>query len=264
MQPYWVNTSDNQLIRSLLTQSSGGFKASFEQLLLDNTMQTLIDENIVFADLHKNETAVWSLLLMTGYLKVVSRRREDRGVMCELAIPNREVRNLYRQIIENWLSNGYGVMWYDAFLEHLLTGNIQAFSDELQQVMENVVSTHDTSRDSEVFYHGLIIGLTASLYKNPNYEIHSNRESGYGRYDYLILSHDKNKPTLLLEFKRVDAIKDPDQLEHKLEQAAQEALKQIEQQHYLAEAQQRGCIKILKIGLAFCGKHFKLQSSLNY
>lgn len=261
LQPYWVNTSDNQLIRTLLIRSSGNFKMHFEQLLQDHSTQALIDENMVFADLDKSETAVWSLLFMAGYLKVVSRRREDQGVICQLAIPNREVRNLYRQIIENWLSNGYGVMWYNTFLDHLLTGNFRAFSDELKQVMENIVSSHDTARDPEVFYHGLIIGLTASLYKNPNYEIHSNRESGYGRYDYLILSHDKNKPTLILEFKRVDSVKDPEQLERKLEQAAQEALTQIEQQHYLTEAQQRGYTRILKIGLAFCGKHFKLQTA---
>lgn len=260
LKPYWVNTSGNELIHTLITQSSGSFKAQFEQLLADQPIEEFIDEQMGFGDLHKNETAVWSLLLMAGYLKILRHRWEEQGALCLLAIPNREVRILYRQIIENWLADHFGIKWYNTFLDHLLTGNFKAFSDELKQVMENIVSTHDTARDPEIFYHGLIIGLTASLYKNPNYEIHSNRESGYGRYDYLILSHDKNKPTLVLEFKRIDPVKDPEQRELKLEQAAQEALAQIEQQHYLAQARQRGCTHILKIGLAFCGKYFKLQT----
>lgn len=261
LQPYWVNTSDNQLIRSLLTRSTGSFKLQFEQLLQGQSISALLDENMVFADLEKSEVAVWSLLFLTGYLKVISSQRQDQGVLAELRIPNREVRNLYRQIIESWLANGQGIIWYNSFLNHLLTCDFETFAIELQQVMENIVSSHDTARDPEAFYHGLIIGLTASLYKNPAYEIRSNRESGYGRYDYLILSLDKTRPTLLLELKRIEPVKNNQERERKLEQAAQAALQQIEQLGYLNEAQQRGCPTILKVGLAFSGRYFNLQTA---
>ncbi len=196
---------------------------------------------------------------MAGYLKVTQQRLEEQGLWCTLTIPNREVRSLYRKIIEQWLANGHGISWYNAFLNHLLTGDLDAFQRDLTEVMENIVSSHDVSRDPEAFYHGLMVGLTASLYQHPNYEIHSNRESGYGRYDYMILSRDSNQPTLLLEFKRVNKTKDPEQLTAQLEQAAQDALAQIDRQKYAAEAQQRGCQKLLKIGIAFSAKHFAIR-----
>jgi hypothetical protein len=260
LAPYWVNTSDNQLIRDLLVQSSNSFKSQFEQLLQGEPVDRIVDEHMIFEDLRKNESGVWSLLLMTGYLKVISQRRTDDGLSCLLAIPNREVRNLYQQIIKQWLSNGYGIEWYNTFLNHLLMGDLGAFEQELVQVMESTISSHDMSRDPEAFYHGLMIGLTASLYQSKNYEIQSNRESGYGRYDYMIFSHDQNKPSLLLEFKRVESVKDPDLLATKLEQAAQEAVEQIGKTRYSAEAEKRGSTHIIKIGLAFCGKRFKIYA----
>jgi hypothetical protein len=260
LQPYWVNTSDNQLIRNTLVRSSMGFKEQFELLLQDKPIEQLIDENTVFGDLAVNESAAWSLLLMAGYLKVISQRRTEQGLWCRLAIPNKEVKNLYRQIIEEWLSNGHGIAWYNQFLTHLLTGNIELFEQELKEVMEQTVSSHDTGRNPEAFYHGLMVGLTASLYHSDHYEIQSNKESGYGRYDYIIFAHDKSKPTLLLEFKKVSAKdKEPEQLDSLLAQAAQEALDQIDQKHYVAEAKQRGSTHILKIGLAFSGKRFKIK-----
>ena len=259
LQPYWVNTSDNQLIRSILVRSSMAFKEQFELLLQDKPVEQLIDENTVFGDLQANESAAWSLLLMAGYLKVVSQKKTDDGLWCTLAIPNKEVKNLYQQIIKQWLSNGHGIAWYNQFLDHLLTGNIELFEQELKEIMEQTVSSHDTSRNPEAFYHGLMIGLTASLHHSAHYEIQSNKESGYGRYDYLIFSRDKNKPTVLLEFKKISAVKDPEQIDISLEQAAQEALDQIDQKQYLAEVKKRGNTNILKIGLAFCGKRFKIK-----
>jgi len=259
LQPYWVNTSDNQLIRTILVRSNTGFKEQFELLLQDKPVEQLIDENTVFGDLIKNESAAWSLLLMAGYLKVISQKKTDDGLWCTLAIPNKEVRNLYQQIIKQWLSNEHGIAWYNQFLDHLLTGNIELFEQELKEIMEQTVSSYDTGRNPEAFYHGLMIGLTASLHHSENYEIQSNKESGYGRYDYLIFSRDKNKPTVLLEFKKISTGKDLEQLDISLEQAAQEALDQIDQKQYLAEVKKRGSTHILKIGLAFCGKRFKIK-----
>ncbi len=258
----WTNTSDNQIIKNLLTHSSESFRTQFEDLLAGKTLEKLIDENVVFGDLTKNESAAWSLLLMAGYLKVTSSRREDEELWCVLGIPNREVRSLYRRIIREWLSNGHGIEWFNQFLNHLLTGNIPAFEADFRHLVEETFSVHDTSKDPEAFYHGFMVGATANLYHNKNYEIKSNRESGYGRYDYMIFSHDVTKPTILLEIKRVKKTEkmNADDLDKVLVQTAQQALTQIQQQNYLSEARQRGRTNIIKIGLAFCGKHFEIQA----
>src|SRR5262249_30642462 len=142
-----------------------------------------------------------SLLLMAGNLKMNSSRREDEELWWVLDIPNREVRSLYRQIIRQWLSNGHGGEWFNQFLNHLLTGDLSAFEAEFRHLVEETFSVHDTSKDAEAFYHGFMVGATASLYYNKNYEIKSNRESGYGRYDYMVFSHDIAKPTILIEIK---------------------------------------------------------------
>lgn len=260
LKPFWVNTSDNALVRQLLLASSAAFKDRLELLLHGGSIERIIDENFVFPDLKKhNEPAVWSLLLMAGYLKIISYQDTSQGPLCQLAIPNQEIRDLYRQIIEQWLSDGYGVEWYNEFLDHLLNGNMQEFSKGLNQIMEQTVSVHDVAREPEAFYHGLMIGLTASLYGHPNYETRSNRESGNGRYDYLIISRDEKKLTLLLELKKTDLPenkRNSDEIKTILENAAQAALEQIEQRSYIAEAKQRGITNILKIGIAFSGKRF--------
>lgn len=258
-KPYWVNTSDNQLIRTLLTRSSDEFKEQFESLLQEKPIEKLISEHTVFSDLTTNTEAAWSLLLMSGYLKVTSHRASRDGTLYTLAIPNWEVRSLYQQIIKTWLSGTHGVQWYNQFLEYLLSGNVERFSLDLERLMEQTASVHDFAQNPEAFYHGFMMGLTASLHYDERYELYSNRESGYGRYDYMILSKVPDRYTVILEFKRVKPMDDLAKLEMTLDKTAQDALQQIENQQYLAQAKQCHCSKILKLGLAFSGKHFKLH-----
>ncbi len=257
---YWLNTSDNALIKHLLLKSTDAFKAQLELLLLGHTITYLIDEYIAFQELDTNESAVWSLFLMAGYLTVDSSERTRQGPLCQLRIPNIEIRDLYAGIIEQWLSDGLGLPWYNAFISHLLDGNIVEFEKGLKSILERIVSVHDMSHSPESFYQGLLIGMTASLGDQKDYELKSNRESGYGRYDYMILSHLKNKPTIIFEFKKVNLPKKKSAKEIKaiLEKSATEALAQIDSLGYLAEAKQLGARNILKIGLAFSGKRFAL------
>ena len=261
LKPFWVNTSDNILIKDLLLKSSFNFKDKFEILLHGTPVERVVDENFVFPDLQKNrESAIWSLLLMTGYLTVRACEETNRGSVCQLAIPNQEIRNLYQVIIEKWLANGYGLEWYEEFLNHLLNGNMEEFQKGLRHIMEHIVSVHDVGKkEPESFYHGLMIGLTASLAGDKKYETRSNRESGYGRYDYLILARDPHKLSILLEFKQITlptGKKETADIQAVLDKAAQEALQQIDTQVYFAELKQRGLTNILKIGLAFSGKRF--------
>ncbi len=290
-KPYWVNTSDNLLIKQLFLQSNLGFKERFEDILQDKPISQLIDENFVFPDLTGNnaaqrtssllairgentdfsplitphrgcaartaaglsksrESAVWNLLLLTGYLKVVSIEHTVRGTICRLTIPNHEVRGLFQQIIERWLANGFGFDWYNEFINQLLQGDIANFTQGLQEVMQQTASFHDLAKEPEAFYHGLILGLTASLHGHPQYEIRSNRESGKGRYDYAIIARNPEQLSLLLEFKKAT--------DAELTKAAQAALQQIHQQDYVSELKQRGKHAILGVGIAFSGKHFEV------
>jgi hypothetical protein len=258
LQPYWVNTSDNTLVKNLLIQSSTKFKHEFELLLEGKVVKKFIDENFVFPELKANEGAIWSLLLMTGYLKVVSSQETLQGTLCQLEIPNQEIRNLYRKIIELWLSNGKGIEWYNEFLKHLLTGNVEGFKDSLSNIMLQTISVHDLAREPEAFYQGLMIGLTASLDKR-DYEKKSNRESGYGRYDIAIIPRDINKLAIILELKSVKAPKKEENLKLLLQQEAKEALIQINKNAYSSELKQRGIKNVLKMGLAFCGKDFHVE-----
>ncbi len=257
---YWINTSNNDLIKYLLLKSTDAFKAEFEVLLSGRTVSQLIDEYTAFPELETNESVVWSLFFMAGYLTVASWERTRQGPLCQLRIPNEEIGGLYCNIIEKWLTDGLGFQWYNTFINHLLDGDVAAFEAGLTAILEKTVSMHDFDHAPESFYHGLLIGLTAGLYGQKGYQTKSNRESGYGRYDYMILSHLPDKPTILFEFKKVNLPKKKSVKEIKniLEKSAKEALAQIDTLGYLMEAKQQGANNILKIGLAFCGKRFAL------
>ena len=235
LQAYWVNTSDNALVKSLLINSNAALKRELEVLLTGGSIKHVINDSFVFADLTlNNEASVWNLLLMSGYLRVDSCESTDWGSECDLSIPNMEVYKLYKKIVEQWLTGNMNLAWYRCFLSHLLEGEISLFEKDLQHIMEQIVSVHDTARDPEAFYHGLVIGLTASLHGDNNYELYSNRESGDGRYDYFIISRDPRKLSILMEFKKADAAALP--------AAAQAAVAQIDLKNYLATAQQRDII----------------------
>jgi len=266
LQAYWINTSDDKLIRNLLIDSDDGFKTQVDALLKGEVVIQEIDENMVFGNLKTNELAVWSLLLMSGYLKIVQVFVDDMGnKLCHCAIPNWEVKTMYCKMIESWLSskddNG---SWYRNFLGSLLKGDVERFGQDFGQVLAATVSTHDMARSPENFYHGFMLGLTASL-RPAAYEVKSNKESGLGRYDVVILPKDVTNYAIIFEFKSVRApktVKTQEDLELLLEQEAQQALAQIIDLKYTTEVQQRGCKKVLKIGLAFAGKVFALRYTM--
>lgn len=185
--PYWIHTSGNELIRELVINSNSETQENIGQLIAGNVIKATIDEHIVFQDLQKNTAAIWSLLLMTGYLKAIKVNiNADGDEECELAIPNKEVESLYKRIIREWLSGSRGIVWSQELLAALITGRVDELEAKLQNVIEEMASYHDTSKTTqEMFYQGLMLGILSGL-KNTH-EIRSNRESGKGRYDLLII-----------------------------------------------------------------------------
>lgn len=268
MKAYWTNTSDNQLIKDILIKSGSEFKRQFELLLQDKPIEKSIDENIVFGDLKNNAQAAWSLLAISGYLKIAKSTLVEGITKCELAIPNFEVRILYRIIIESWLGNGQGTEWYRNFLAHLLNGDIEKFIEDFGQVLSQTISIHDVAHNPEAFYHGFMLGLAAGL-DQKQYELKSNRESGIGRYDIAIFPTNVLKPAIILEIKSIvppkfSIKKLAEFLNENLVKEAQKALEQINRNQYTTELVQRGFTNIVKIGLAFYGKTFKIVSESSY
>lgn len=260
---YWINTSNNQVIRDILVNSSPFIKSEFSKLLNGEAVEGIINEHTTFGDLKNNPDVVWSLLFMSGYLKVVEKTIAGLGYKCKFVLPNHEVKGLFCHIIEQWLANSRGVTLYNRSLVNLLNGDIEEFKITLHNIMTQIASSHDLSNEPERFYHAVMLGLVAHLNEDNNYEIKSNRESGYGRYDLLILSRDPKKLTILFEFKKVPISKSSNQTEEqiqtKLEEAALEALEQIDTQQYASEPMQRNVKSVLKIGLAFSGKRFAIE-----
>jgi len=255
LSPYWVNTSDNRLVKELLINSSAGFKEQFEILLQDNPIEKLITENFVFTYLTENESLVWSLLLMSGYLKITSSTQMELGQLCKLAIPNKEVKILYRVIITEWLSGINDAAVFNDFLTNFLTGKMDKFTDSLRTIMLQTFSVHDVKGSvPEKFFHGFILGLLAGIDRNQ-YEICSNKESGLGRYDIALIPKDITKLGIIFELKSVDTSDSSAlALNLRLTTAAELALQQIDSKQYVATMLQHNIQRCLKVGIAFGGK----------
>jgi hypothetical protein len=253
LQPYWLNTSGNLLVKQLLQNGSRELKMDLEQLLHGDPLVKVIDETMVFGDLNQNEPAIWSLLLATGYLKSIRSEFSDIGMKCVLLFPNREVTYLYKATVQEWFSDRINEGGYQRFLACLLTGNIEEFTQRLEALLLESSSYFDaTGTHPEKFYHGLVLGLIASLAQT--HYIKSNRESGYGRYDIMIIPHDHSQLGVILEFKSV-----PDE-NTDLTAAAKTALQQVIDKQYEAELHQLGIKRVLKLGLAFRGKSVSVAS----
>ena len=253
-QPYWVNTSDNQLLKDLIKQAPLTFKEEFEQLIQGEPLEKWIDESLAFQYLSQSSDSLWSLLFMAGYLKPIAARETDQGMFVTIAIPNREVRNFYRQVIEQWLANEEGIEGYNRFIGSLLEGKLEVFERHLEKVMLQIVSVHDMAKEPEAFYHGLLLGFMSSLHYT--HEVKSNRESGLGRLDMVIIPKDVSQYGIVIELKR------PKKGES-VRECAKRALGQIEAKAYLTELEQRGIRHQIQVGIGFKGKACAVEYLIN-
>lgn len=255
---YWANTSSNSLVGKLMREGTRRVKESFERLLKGETIKTPIDEQIVYDQLDGNEDAIWSLLLASGYLKVISYDdlgSLDFGVeqMYELALTNHEVRLMFEGIVRGWFQNTKGD--YNDFVQALLKGDVKAMNVYMNRVALGTFSYFDTGKrlsgaEPERFYHGFILGLIVDL--QDRYVITSNRESGFGRYDVVIEPKEpEQNDAYILEFKVHDADD-----EENLQDTVAAALHQIEEKQYAAGLLERGIARerIHSYGFAFEGK----------
>lgn len=231
---YWAATSSNTLINSLIQQSATDMKEKMEILLQEKEILVTFDEQIVFEQLQQDKNAIWGLLLASGYLKVLEV--EQRGILLEpwyhLKITNLETLGMFTGMFKSWFSASD--CNYNAFVQALLQGNLKEMNVYMNDVAQVTFSSFDTGRhpsgkaQPERFYHGFVLGLLAEL--REQYVLKSNRESGYGRYDVMLIPRDFTEQAYVLEFK----VHDPEE-EESLQETVQAALMQIQKKQYDAE-----------------------------
>lgn len=254
--PYWANTSSNQLISKLLQEGNKEVKESFEKLLRRECIYTEIDEQIIYGQLDIDENAIWSLMLASGYLKVNDSRTVETNNEWDhvygVSVTNFEVLIMLKKMVRSWFAPSSSN--YNEFVKAMLIGDVKAMNVYINRIASAVFSYFDTGKkpseatEPERFYHGFVLGLIVDL--EDRYQITSNRESGFGRYDVVVEPKENADPAIIMEFK----IQDQD--EKDLSQTVKAALSQIETKNYASGLTGKGIQpeRIRKYGFAFRGK----------
>lgn len=246
LQAFWVSTSSNDIIGEIMTGATPELYEKLNSLLQGNTVLTYIDTDVVYPKIRENPSSVYSFLLLTGYLKLVTAEVSmGDGYMCEVALPNREIAYVYKKEILEKLDAMIPQSTAISVQEALYTGNADDLQRRLETLLLQSASYYDTA--GELFYHGLLLGLTAMM--DNRYVVRSNRESGEGRYDLALEPKDAALPGIVIELKAEKGAS-----AEELKALAQAALQQIEDRRYDTEMKARGVAKVLKYGVAFSGK----------
>ncbi len=257
LESYWVNSSSNNLAGKLIREGSRNLKESFQHLLQGKGVMVELDEQIVYDQLSEDESAIWSLLLASGYLKVKNLRSymtegEEWKQEYELELTNFEVGVMFRRMIKKWFSRA--AEGYNDFIKALLLDDLKGMNQYMNKVAMATFSYFDTGKnpsgeEPERFYHGFVLGLMVEL--GERYVLTSNRESGFGRYDVMLEPRKPGDAGIIMEFKVQDSWE-----EKELSDTVSAALKQIEEKEYKTALLEKGISedKIRSYGFAFCGK----------
>ncbi len=254
-RPYWVNTGSDPLIKKRITEP--GVDQTYDdlqKLISGEALKKTIDENFVFSDLEGNKRLLWTLLTFSGYLTPVEKIDYETYM---LRVPNFEIKTIFKNIIINWLEDENKVQkeLLELTTQHLINNRIPQFEKGFRRIIGDTFSYFDTRGMAENVYQAYFLGMLAII--GDDYIIRSNRESGDGRYDILLIPHDKTKYGIVIEIKQVPK-RSPKEKEadfHKrINTALKKASDQIEQNEYYKELLAHNIKNIIKLPVVFAGK----------
>jgi hypothetical protein len=253
-QAYWVNTGKNEVLEDVLKVATSDITEKLNALILGEKVIARIDQNVVYRSLTEDPGNIYSLLLVAGYLKTLSKELQGDGTwLCEVSIPNREIAAVYKsEILSHLIQIGVVTRGTaNKIAESLYKLDITKLQEGIDEYMQKTISFYDAG--AEGFYHGLTLGLVALM--DNQYKIRSNRESGDGRYDINMFPRKKKLPGIIMELKW-----DKDLDDKALDLLSSDALDQIQEKRYDAEMKEEGITDIVKIGVAFSGKKVKIST----
>ena len=240
-RPYWSNTSSNSIVRTLVEKADMSAKQEIEALIEGKTITKPIHEDITYEDMDSTQDNLWNFLFFTGYLKKIRERQEGETIYMEMAIPNSEVRYVYKNTVLRWFEEKTDKKELSPLYESILNGNTEKMAEILSENLMETISFYDYQ---ESYYHGFLAGMLKNI---GNYIVLSNRESGNGRPDILLKYPSVRGKAVIIEIKVSKTYQE-------LEKKCDEALRQIEEQRYEEELRQEGYQNIMKYGVAFYRK----------
>ncbi len=254
---HWMGSSDNLLIKEIIQKTPASFKEDLEQLMLGKTIDKRIVDFVTFEDVFKFPDVTYNFFLLTGYLSFERKYlNENNDWIVSLSIPNIEVHGFYRDVVMKWIEGNILFAHYQNMLKDLVSGDIDIFKESFVEIVEDSMSHFDvTGKEPEQFYHAFVLGMLVSL--KQTHEVKSNRESGTGRYDVMLIPKDSNKYGIIIEFKKAK-----NETDEMLAKAAEDALQQINDRNYAVELKARGITKIISLGIALRGKKALIKEQL--
>ncbi len=241
-RPYWANTSSNTVVRKLIDMADDSVKSELESLIDGGTVEKPVHEDITYSEVYENMDNLWNFMFFTGYFKKVGERMgEDDMRYLTLAIPNREVRYIFREKIMAWFNQKMKERDLTRLHTAFVSKDTQTLQEELTNILYETISSFD---ESENYYHGLVAGLLSGM---KGYRTKSNRETGKGRCDLFVKTVSRRKEAFIVEFKTTKKIRE-------LEKRAEEALQQIDDKKYVLELEDDGYDMASSYGISFCGK----------
>lgn len=246
-EPYWSNTSSNRIVKRLIEESNERTKSMVEELINGTPIHTQIFEDVTYGTIDVNQDYIWSFLLFTGYLKIISCETIGDETYYDMVIPNVEIKSIYKNTIRSWFIDHINRDNRTDILESVIHADAEKLEDLLCTWLTNTISCFD---EQENYYHGFVTGLVSGF---SGYMVVSNRESGNGRFDLVVKQRSRWHHAAILEFKVVEKY-------NQMTKACEDALRQIEEKDYEASLRDEQYENIAKLGICFCQKRCRVKS----
>ena len=246
-EPYWSNTSSNRIVKRLIEESNERTKSMVEELINGTPIHTQIFEDVTYGTIDVNQDYIWSFLLFTGYLKIISCETIGDETYYDMVIPNVEIKSIYKNTIRLWFIDHVNRDSRTDILESVIHADAEKLEDLLCTWLTNTISCFD---EQENYYHGFVTGLVSGF---NGYMVVSNRESGNGRFDLVVKQRSRWHHAAILEFKVVEKY-------NQMTKACEDALRQIEEKDYEASLRDEQYENIAKLGICFCQKRCRVRS----